>query len=97
LWTAAGNGSERWTVQRDEGFEEDRLALEPIYPRIARVFLVLERQFERLPSLNSRRLSGEVWLYRTRLAFGAPPLFIYYEISEADHVVYLLAATLAGA
>jgi hypothetical protein len=98
LRATAGNGSQQqWIVQRDDGFEDDRLDLEAVYPRIARVFLVLERQFERLPSLNSRWLAGEVWLYRTRLAFGAPPLFIYYEIDEVDGVVCLLAATLAGA
>ena len=94
--SSRGNGSatSRWTVESTEEFDADQEKLEAIYPRVGRAFAAVKRQFEILPFLNARRLveDGEVWLYKTRDAFGSPDLFIYYEIREAERTVCLLAA-----
>jgi hypothetical protein len=92
-----GNGHSGWVVEESDSFAEDRAELERQHPRLHAVLEVVCRQFERLPDLNSRKLveNQEVWLYRTRWALGAPPVFIYYEVVESERLVYLLALHLA--
>jgi hypothetical protein len=92
LPAVGGNGARSWQLEKDEGFAEDQAALELAYPRLYRVFAAVERQFRRLPTFNARPLAGETWLYRTREGFGAPALYVYYEIHDDEDVVRLLAA-----
>jgi hypothetical protein len=92
LPATGGNGARTWKVETDDGFAEDRANLESTYPRISRVFSAVERQFAALPMFNARHLAGETWLYRTREGWGAPSLYIYYEVHDDEDVVRLLAA-----
>lgn len=82
-------------MEREAGFVEDQASLEAIHPRIGLVFRTVRHVFGSLPMLNAKHLAGETWLYRTVAGFGAPPLFIYYEIRDDESVVMLLAANRA--
>ena len=66
-------------------------------PRLEGVFRAAEHLFASRPGFNASQLAGETWLYRTRGGFGAPPLFIWYEIHDDEDVIRLLAAQVADA
>jgi hypothetical protein len=86
-----GNGAvSRWAVEREDGYLDDRAALETGYPHVARVLDAVESQFSVVPRLNGRSV-GNAWLYRTPLAFGSPPLYVYYDVDDDERVVTLLA------
>jgi hypothetical protein len=96
LSAVAGNGTRRWAIEKDDGFVADQTNLESTYPRVGGVFRAAERLFASMPTFNARQLAGgETWLYRTRAGFGAPALYIWYEIHDDENVVRLLAAHLA--
>lgn len=48
-----GNGSRRWTVEKDDLFLEDQEQLEAEHSRLGDVFAVIERLFEAIPNLNA--------------------------------------------
>lgn len=81
----------RWSLDREDGYLEDRAGLEANYPHAARILDAVESQFAVVPRLNARHLGMEAWLYRTPQAFGAPPLFIYYDVNDAERVVTFFA------
>jgi hypothetical protein len=86
-----GNGAvSRWAVEREDGYLDDRAALEAVHPYVARVLDAVESQFAVVPRLKARRVVA-AWLYRTPLAFGAPPLYVYYDVNDQERVVTLLA------
>jgi len=93
------NGSgklQKWTVDWDEGYLEDRATLEAAYPRLSSVFDAVDGQFSVVPDVKARRLATEAWLYVTPDGFGTPALMIYYEIHVQEKLVYLLSAHRAG-
>jgi hypothetical protein len=86
-----GNGAvSRWVVEREDGYLDDRAALEASHPGVSYVLDAVESQFAVVPRMNGRSIGG-AWLYRTPLAFGAPPLYVYYDVDDDERVVTLLA------
>jgi hypothetical protein len=96
LSETSGNGAvSRWSLEREDGYLDDRAELEATYPYVGRVLDAIEAQFAVVPTLNSRKITGNVWLYKTPQAFGAPPLYVYYDVDDGERVVTLFSVSRA--
>ena len=93
--TSGSNGNRGWHVEKDGPFLTDQEQLEAEHPRLHEVFMVVERLFQVIPTLNASRIDDEKWVYKTRSALGAPSLVLFYEILVAENLVRLLAAVVA--